>query len=116
MLVVGTGLVALCYFFVDRPVAWFVHDQDLGRQAVLKWMTYPPPIVQEWVPVLLVALMVRRALGPWRRWEQILFAAGLSLVIADQFRQSLGSVCGRYWPDTWIDDNPSLIRDDAYGF
>ncbi len=25
-------------------------------------------------------------------------------------------VFGRDWPETWIDNNPSLIRDGAYGF
>jgi membrane-associated phospholipid phosphatase len=28
----------------------------------------------------------------------------------------LGFAFGRYWPETWIDDNPSLIGDGAYGF
>src|SRR5581483_8807316 len=62
--VVGASLVALCYFFVDRPVAFFVHDHHLSRDEVLKWLTYPPPIFQAWVPVVLVLLMVRRA---WAR-------------------------------------------------
>jgi membrane-associated phospholipid phosphatase len=60
--------------------------------------------------------MVRRAWGPFRRWELTLLAACLGIVLADQFRQTLAYVFGRYWPDTWIQDNPSLIRDDAYGF
>ncbi len=31
-------------------------------------------------------------------------------------RQSLGDLCGRYWPETWHDNNPSLIGTGAYGF
>src|SRR5262249_29619175 len=34
----------------------------------------------------------------------------------NQFRVSLGDLCGRYWPETWHDDNPSLIGNDVYGF
>jgi membrane-associated phospholipid phosphatase len=45
-----------------------------------------------------------------------LFIACVSLIVADQFRQSLGDVCGRYWPETWHDNNPSLIGNGAYGF
>src|SRR5262249_45936218 len=41
---------------------------------------------------------------------------GVSLVLADQFRETLSYGFGRYWPETWINDNPSLIRDGAYGF
>jgi membrane-associated phospholipid phosphatase len=40
----------------------------------------------------------------------------VSLLVADQFRQTLSLAFGRYWPTTWIDNNPSLIGDGAYGF
>jgi membrane-associated phospholipid phosphatase len=40
----------------------------------------------------------------------------LSLIVADEFRTSLGSLCGRYWPETWFDHNPSLIGTGTYGF
>ena len=109
-------LVAVCYYFVDRPVAFFVHRHGFSHYAVLKWLTYPPPIMQAWAPALLVGLMVRRAWGPFSRWECVLLAAGVSIVLADQFRESLADLMGRDWPETWIDDNPSLIRDNAYGF
>src|SRR5262249_629097 len=30
--------------------------------------------------------------------------------------RSLKFAFGRTWPETWVQDNPSLIRDDVYGF
>jgi membrane-associated phospholipid phosphatase len=101
---------------VDRPVAFYVHYQQFAGHAALKWLTWPPPILQAWAPVLFAALMVRRAWGPFRQWELTVLAAFLGIVLADQFRQGLAYAFGRYWPDTWIDHNPSLIGDDAYGF
>lgn len=121
-LAVCAGLVTLCYFFVDRQVVFFVHDHRFNRFVVLKWLTYPPPIVQAWVPALLAVLLVRRAWGQrhgekqWKRWELALVAAGVAMVLADQFRESLAYVAGRYWPETWIDNNPSLIGTGTYGF
>jgi membrane-associated phospholipid phosphatase len=115
-LLAGAALVALCYFFVDRPVAFFVHDHNLARFSFLAWLTYPPPILQAWAPALLTGLAVRRAWGPFRRWERTLFAACVSLLVAVQFKDSLKYVFGRYWPDTWVHDNPSLIGGGAYGF
>jgi membrane-associated phospholipid phosphatase len=109
-------LVALGYFFVDRPVAFYVHRQQFADLHALKWLTYPPPVLQAWAPAGLAALLVRRAWGPFSRWERVLLAACVSMIMADQFRQSLAYVFGRYWPETWIQDNPSLIRDGAYGF
>jgi membrane-associated phospholipid phosphatase len=109
-------LVAMCYFFVDRPVAYFVHDYRVEKVEQFRWLTEPPPLVQMWAPLVIVLLAVRRGLGPWRVWQQTLFVACVSLIVADQFRESLGDVCGRYWPETWHDNNPSLIGTGAYGF
>jgi membrane-associated phospholipid phosphatase len=109
-------LVALCYYFVDRPVAFWVSDHHTNEFRVLFWLQYWPPLLQEWAPAVLVVLAIRRAWGPFRHWELTLLAACVSLLIAVQFKDSLKFCFGRYWPDTWIDDNPSLLGDGAYGF
>jgi membrane-associated phospholipid phosphatase len=108
--------VIVCYYFVDRPVAFFVHRHQLDRFEQFRWLTDPPPMVQLGSPLVLAALLVRRARGPWRPWQNTLLVACVSLNVADQARQSLGDVCGRYWPETWHNDNPSLINTGAYGF
>jgi membrane-associated phospholipid phosphatase len=97
-------------------VALFVHEYRSGDDRLLKGLTYPPPILEAWAPVVLAALMVRRARGPWRRWQWALLAACVALILAEQFRQTASFAAGRYWPETWVDDNPSLVRDGAYGF
>jgi len=115
-IVAGAVAVVVCYFFVDRPVAFLVHRHEIARFNEFRWLTEPPPLVQSWSPLLLVLLAARRAFGPWRRWQAALFLACVSLIVADQFRSSLGDLCGRYWPETWHDNNPSLIGTGAYGF
>jgi membrane-associated phospholipid phosphatase len=114
--VVCTVAVVICYYFVDRPVAFFVNDHRLPRFEELRWLTEPPPLVQSWGPLLLALLAVRRAFGPWQHWQHVLFVACVSLIVADQFRQSFGDLFGRYWPETWHDNNPSLISTGTYGF
>src|SRR5882757_9582131 len=109
-------MVIVCYYFVDCPVAFFVHDHRIARLDELRWLTEPPPLLQSWSPLVLVALVIRRAGGPWRHWQHVLFVACVSLIVADQFRQSLGDLCGRDWPESWHDGNPSLISTGAYGF
>jgi membrane-associated phospholipid phosphatase len=115
-IVSATVAVVVCYFFVDRPVAYFVHRHRPPGVDELRWLTEPPPLVQSWSPLVLVLLAIRRAIGPWRRWQAALFLACVSVIVADQFRQSLGDLCGRYWAETWHDNNPSLIDSGAYGF
>lgn len=112
----AAALTAVCYFGLDRPLAEWVHRRGFSQIALLKWWTYPPPIFQTWAPLALTLLAVRRAWGPWSRWQAALFAACAALIVADQFRQSLQGVFGRDWPATWINNNPSLLGDGAYGF
>ncbi len=110
------ALVALCYFFVDRPVAFWVRDHHTNHFRFLVWLQDPPPLIQLWSPAVLIALAIRRAWGPFRHWERTLLAALLSLLVAVQFESSLKFCFGRYWPETWIQDNPSLLGDGEYGF
>jgi membrane-associated phospholipid phosphatase len=106
----------ICYFWVDRSVAFFVYNNHINTIAVFRWLTYPPPEIQNWSALVLTILIVRRARGPFLRWQKVLFVACISLIVADTFRISLGDVCGRYWPQTWTHDNPSLIGTGTYGF
>ena len=96
-LLVCTVLVVFCYYFVDQRVAYFVHDHQIPRFEELRWLTEPPPLVQVWAPAVIALLAVRRGWGPWRRWQHVLFVACVSLIVADQFRESLGDVFGRYF-------------------
>jgi membrane-associated phospholipid phosphatase len=111
-----TGAVLVCYFWIDRPVAFFVYDHHINTIRLFRWLTYPPPEVQNWSALVLTILLVRRAWGPFLRWQKVLLVACLSLIVADDFRISVGDVFGRYWPDTWTHDNPSLIGTGTYGF
>jgi len=113
---VCTAAVLACCFWIDRPVAFFVYRHHINTIRVFRWLTYPPPEVQNWSALALAILMVRRAWGPFLHWQKVLLVACLSLIIADDFRISLGDVCGRYWPETWTHDNPSLIGTGTYGF
>ena len=118
LIVVGLCIAAVlvCYFWVDRPVAFFVYQHHINTFQVFRWFTYPPPEVQNCSALVLTILVIRRAWGPFVRWQKVLLVACLSLIVADDFRISLGDVFGRYWPQTWAHDNPSLIGTGTYGF
>jgi membrane-associated phospholipid phosphatase len=72
--------------------------------------------LQTWSPAVLALAALWRVRGPLARWQLILVVSLLSLIVADEFRTSLGDLCGRYWPETWFNDNPSLIGSGTYGF
>jgi membrane-associated phospholipid phosphatase len=115
--------VVFCYFKVDRAVAFWVnalpyeHAEPPSQfKSFLKALTDPPPIVQLWSPLVITLLIVWRAFLPYYKWQIVLFVACVSLIVADEFRNSLGELCGRYWPTTWFNNNPSLIGTNTYGF
>jgi membrane-associated phospholipid phosphatase len=111
-----TVAIFICYYFIDRPVAFFVYRHEIPRVEEFRWLTEPPPLMQIWSPLVLVMLLMQLAWRPWRRWQHVLFIACATLIVADQFRGSLGDLFGRYWPETWHDNNPSLIGTGTYGF
>jgi membrane-associated phospholipid phosphatase len=115
-LAVGTAVVVVCYFFVDRPVAFFVARHKIADTPRLVWLTEPPPLVQGWSPLVAAIIVAWWGMSTPRRWQRVALVACVSLIVADQCRESLGDLCGRYWPETWHDDNPSLIGTGAYGF
>src|SRR5262245_5567103 len=84
----GTAAVVICYLWIDRPVAFFVEREHINQYEAFRWLTYPPPLVQTWSPLVLAILAVRWAWRPLARWELVLSAACLSLIVADEFRTS----------------------------
>lgn len=108
--------VFVCYVWIDRPVAFFVHRHHINQFPVFHWLTYPPPELQRWSSLILAVLLVHRAWRPFVRWQKVLLVSCVSLIVADEFRVGLGDICGRYWPETWFDHNPSLIGTGTYGF
>lgn len=115
-LATSAAAVVVCYFFVDRPVALFVARHKLAATPHLVWFTEPPPLVQGWTPLVAALVLASWGLAAPRRWQRVVLAACVALIVADQCRESLGDLCGRYWPETWHDNNPSLIGTGAYGF
>jgi membrane-associated phospholipid phosphatase len=112
----GAGVVALCYRYVDREVAWFVHDHLITGHEVLPWL----PLASEVVKY--AALAAIAAVVGWWLWkpggwlQRVLLALSASLLAATVLKTLLKWGFGRYWPETWNEGNPSLLGTDAYGF
>jgi membrane-associated phospholipid phosphatase len=110
------ALVAISYFFVDRPVAWRVARHPPPASLPLRWLTWPIPWMLTAAPLVLAAGVIWRAWQRWPYWLRVAMAMGLALIVSAAVKEQLKWVFGRTWPDTWIDNNPSLIRDGVFGF
>lgn len=106
----------LAYFWVDRPVAFFA-NAHLHGYPIFDRMT----LITGWFPSIAVAIICAvgffRYLG-WRipKAAEALLLCSVSLVVARAAKDQLKIVFGRTWPETWVNNNPSLIRDNAFGF
>src|SRR5437879_13156864 len=67
--------VLICYFWIDRPVAFFVYGHHIKKIQVFRCFTYPPPEVQNWSVLMLTLLVLRRAWGTCWRWRAALRVA-----------------------------------------
>jgi membrane-associated phospholipid phosphatase len=132
VLLAGTVLVTLAFFFVDRPFAFYVYDHGINQmrpfQAMtalpdelrearpLIWLTEPPMWLQYLAPLVLMVAAVKMAWQPLTRLERTLFCMAANLLVTFGLETTLKWVFGRNWPDTWIHGNLSLIQNGAYGF
>jgi membrane-associated phospholipid phosphatase len=109
-------LVTIAYYLIDKPVALFVHSHGLTQYRFLEWLLHPAEAILGLAPDVLILGVICIARGRLPRWLRVSFAASLSTLVTLGVVTLLKVAFGRYWPDTWINDNPSLIRDGAYGF
>jgi membrane-associated phospholipid phosphatase len=115
--VAGCGLlVAVAYFFVENPVAYLVHEPHPDEFSWLKVLPEMPDAFPVLPLVVLSLCLVPSLLGPLPRYQKVGLAASISLLVTVAALAVLKIVFGRYWPETWIDGNPSLIGNGAYGF
>ena len=115
-LITGAILVVVCYWVVDRPVAWFVHDHRMCPREFWRW----PPILSGWMKdaalLSIIPLILWWACKPGSRLQTVLLAGTTAWIVAALLKQFSKVAAGRYWPETWKEHNPSLISSGDYGF
>jgi membrane-associated phospholipid phosphatase len=107
---------ASAFVFVDRPIAFLAHD-TLRHYKIFVQMTKLPESFNTIGSILVVGIGLW-ALGgrPLARWHRVALVWSVSVFSAWVIKNQLKIVFGRTWPETWVQGNPSLIRDGAYGF
>src|SRR5262245_189965 len=110
--------VIFSILWVDRPIASFAHDhfRYLVRGPVAELSYFPNPLFLLAL-ILSVILMLRMILGRPLSWHQSnIFVCSLGVIFTEIVKSILKFIFGRTWPETWVGNNPSFIRDGVYGF
>ncbi|HJO93085.1 MAG TPA: phosphatase PAP2 family protein [Victivallales bacterium] len=116
---IGIILIIIFYKYIDKPVAFAVHDY-LSKYTTLMLIFYClehiANVIFFTVPILYIYLFTRYARKLFSLFDKFLFSYCTSIVTVVIIKDLLKGVFGRYWPQTYINGNLSLIGMDAYGF
>jgi hypothetical protein len=109
--------IAASFSWIDRPVAFLVHNELEGYRAIFDFSARLPKVVGP----LLVAYTIM--VGVWvvirqhmTEIQTVTVISALSWALSDVPENWLKFAFGRTWPETWVQDNPSLIRDGVDNF
>jgi membrane-associated phospholipid phosphatase len=108
--------VAVCYHWVDQPVARFVAAHRLVRHDSLAWLAVASARLKVAAIPAILAVVGWWCWKPGGRAQTVLLAISVNLIVTSILKQSLKWGFGRYWPETWTEGNPSLIAGGDYGF
>jgi membrane-associated phospholipid phosphatase len=117
-LVATAVMVAISFQWFDRPIALLIHD-NLRRphHGFLEQLTHIPDPLIPLTVIVFVVLGLRALTGrSLSNYQVAALVCSLSVIIAETTKDQLKFVFGRTWPETWVQDNPSFIRDGVFGF
>lgn len=104
------------YQFLDRPISFFAHN-TLASIRVFSDLTHIPEIMAVVASLTFVVVGLYALLRwPLVKLPSVLLLCGISIGVASLIKDQLKFVFGRTWPETWLNNNPSLIRDGVSGF
>ncbi len=110
--------VVASYLWLDRPLALMAHAlAPAHKHALFEPLTHIPDPLMPAAAIVFVGLGLYALAGrPLARFPRVALLCSFSLVMGHAVKDELKWVFGRTWPETWVDNNPSFIRDQVYGF
>jgi membrane-associated phospholipid phosphatase len=115
--VVTVFLTAISFVYLDKPIAYWADSHHPIPHGILKIISEIPKIfdVISALAVFVVHIF-SWVIGRVSPLMSNLTLSSIALVITDFWVEWLKYTFGRYWPRTWVDNNPSLLDTRDYGF
>ncbi len=107
------------YIWLDIPLVEFAHYLELRNFSTLfvKLTQIPEAVTLAMyflVPVVLFISIIKHNIL-YSKWFWAVLFIGLSLLAVAVVENMLEYIFGRYWPATWVNNNPSWLKDQVYG-
>ena len=110
--------ISICYFYVDRDASTFFNTVRNTPEFynVFFCMQYLSNLLEYAVPLFYIYLIVMLLLKRFYYFEEFLFAASTSLLVSVSLKNFFKNIFGRYWTETFVNNNQSFQKTGAYGF
>lgn len=120
-LLICSLLITLCYFWVDPALAFWVDHENWRQFPIFDYCTHLVDIIMAWSALYYCYFAWSFSSQKKKPQQAIindwpLLNVANSVAISIFIKDALKAPFGRYWPSTWVNNNPSLIHDNAYGF
>lgn len=109
---IGTTRVVVCYVYVDASLARWAHQHRLRQYGIFHGLQALADGLVLLAPVALQAVGWRRVRGRTAPWDWVAPQATLGVLGVSLLKFAFG----RTWPETFYQNNPSLLSDGVYGF
>jgi membrane-associated phospholipid phosphatase len=114
---ITVALVFVLYYYVDRDSSYFFNKvRHTSLYDIFYYMQCTVNILVLTVPFVIIYLIAMLYLRRFYYFEQFLFIASASLFFATCITNVLKKIFGRYWTETFVNDNFSLVKTQTYGF
>ena len=107
--------VIVSYFWLDQPLALFLH-RNVADRTVFVWMQRLPVAFPLLSSLTLAWCGLWTLMGrPFSRFQSVALTCSISFISTSLINSQLKYAFGRTWPNTWIENNPSLIPNGVFG-
>lgn len=107
---------AISYVWLDRPIALLANAYHVHQGNFAKLTYIPEPLVALACVTFAVCGLWVLARRPLPYWSNVALLSSISVLVTELTKNQLKFVFGRTWPETFVQNNPSFIRDGVYGF
>lgn len=108
--------VTVSWQWFDRPIATFAHRRTVQHETFAQVTHIPDPFIPAAVIVFLVLGLWIYSGRPLPKLAATALLCGISAIVSDATKALLKYGFGRTWPETWVQNNPSFVRDGVFGF
>ncbi len=109
-------LIVICYLYADKNMVAYFHSINTRRYQWMDTVQQLPALLLILSPVLIIAAYILTKNNNNKQLKEFLVSSSLSILLANILKFPLKYVFSRYWPETFVNNNPSFLRDGSYGF